>query len=153
MWRQLKYPYVQRLQVNDPRLVLVLIRYSAKPLLGYHALVWMVGFRMAGLMLSGSGIRVFVLGNMGLGWGGWEKVQVNDGEAGGVEGNRGGSVCVVYCCLKASILLWVNTLYRSSGKEAVFQVVVGGGYLSVFVWVDGSCLAVSGHEVLVGIDV
>ena len=37
-----------------------------------------------------------------------------------------------------------------SGKEAVF---VGGGYLSVFVWVDESCLVVSGHEVLVGIDV
>ena len=30
------------------------------------------------LVLSGSGIRVFVLGNMGLGWGGWGKVQVND---------------------------------------------------------------------------
>ena len=50
------------------------------PLLGHHALVWMVGFRMAGFMLSGSGIRVFVLENMGLGWGGWGKVQVNDGE-------------------------------------------------------------------------
>ena len=37
-------------------------------------------------------------------------------------------------------------------KEAVFVVVVGGGYLSVFVWVVGSCLAVSGLEVLVGID-
>ena len=40
-----------------------------------------------------------------------------------------------------------------SGKEAVFIIVVGGGYLSVFVWVVGSCLAVSGYEVLVGIDV
>ena len=40
-----------------------------------------------------------------------------------------------------------------SGIEAVFVVVVGGGYLSVFVWVVGSCLAVSEHEVLVGIDV
>ena len=30
------------------------------------------------LMLSGSGIRVFVLGNMGLGWSGWGKVQVSD---------------------------------------------------------------------------
>ena len=39
------------------------------------------------------------------------------------------------------------------GGEAVFVVVVGGGYLSVFVWVVGSCLAVSGHEVLVAIDV
>ena len=29
----------------------------------------MVGFRMAGIMLSGSAIGVFVLGNMGLGWG------------------------------------------------------------------------------------
>ena len=39
------------------------------------------------------------------------------------------------------------------GKEAVFAVVVGSGYFSVFVWVVGTCLAVSGHEVLVGIDV
>ena len=30
-----------------------------------------VGFRMAGFMLSGSGIRVFVLGNVELGWAGW----------------------------------------------------------------------------------
>ena len=40
-----------------------------------------------------------------------------------------------------------------SGKEAVFVVVMGGGYLCVFVCVVGSCLAVSGFEVLVGIDV
>jgi hypothetical protein len=40
-----------------------------------------------------------------------------------------------------------------SGKEAVFVVVVGGGYLFVLMWVVGSCLAVSGHEVSVGIDV
>ena len=40
-----------------------------------------------------------------------------------------------------------------SGKEAIFLVVVGGRYLSVFVWVVGSCLAVSGHEALVGVDV
>ncbi|KAK2191793.1 hypothetical protein NP493_45g03001 [Ridgeia piscesae] len=46
----------------------------------------MVGFRMAGFMLSGSGIRLFVLGNMGLGWGGWGKVQVNDGGGWGVVG-------------------------------------------------------------------
>ena len=38
------------------------------------------------------------------------------------------------------------------GKK-LFIIVVGGGYLSVFVWVVGSCLAVSGYEVLVGIDV
>ena len=38
--------------------------YSAKPLLGHRALVWLVGFRMAGFMLSGNGIRV--LGNLGL---------------------------------------------------------------------------------------
>ena len=37
-------------------------------------------------MLSGSGIRLFVLGNMGLGWGGWGKVQVNDGGGWGVVG-------------------------------------------------------------------
>ena len=47
---------------------LFLLCCSAKPLLGHHALVWLLGFRMAGFMLSGSGIRVFVLGNMGLGW-------------------------------------------------------------------------------------
>ena len=58
---------------------MIVIRYSAKLLLGHHALVWMVGFRTAGFMLSGSGIRVFVLGSMGLGWGGWGKVEVNDG--------------------------------------------------------------------------
>ena len=40
-----------------------------------------------------------------------------------------------------------------SGKKTVFIIVVGGGYLSVFVWVVGSCLAVSGYEVLIGIDV
>ena len=34
---------------------------------------------MAGFMLSGSGIRVFVLGNVGLGWGGWGKVQIKGG--------------------------------------------------------------------------
>ena len=39
------------------------------------------------------------------------------------------------------------------GEKNVFIIVVGGGYLSVFVWVVGSCLAVSGHEGLFGIDV
>ena len=55
-------------------MILILICYSAKPLQGHHALLWMVGFRMAGFVLSGSEIRVFVLGNMGLGWGGWGKI-------------------------------------------------------------------------------
>ena len=40
-----------------------------------------------------------------------------------------------------------------SGKEAVFIVDVGGRYLSVIVWVVGSCLAMSRREVLFGIDV
>ena len=40
-----------------------------------------------------------------------------------------------------------------SGEKTVFIIVVRGGYLSVFVWVVGSCLAVSGYEVLIGIDV
>ena len=40
-----------------------------------------------------------------------------------------------------------------SGKEAVYIVVLGGGYLSVFVWVVRTCLAVSGHEVFDEIDV
>ena len=53
-------------------------------------------------MLSGSGIRVFVFWNMGLGWGGWRKIQVNDGEEGwGVVGTgccrvTGLLLCVVY---------------------------------------------------------
>ena len=38
-------------------------------------------------------------------------------------------------------------------RRAVFVVVAGGGYLSVFVWLVGSCLAVSKGEVLAGIDV
>ena len=52
---------------------------STKSLLGHHALVRVVGFRMAGFMLSGSGIRVCVLGNVELGWGGSGKVQYNVG--------------------------------------------------------------------------
>ena len=43
--------------------------------------------------------------------------------------------------------------WGGGGGEAVFEVVEEGGYLSVFVWVTGSCLAVSVLEVLVGIDV
>ena len=39
------------------------------------------------------------------------------------------------------------------GGKTVFIILVGGGCLSVFVWVVGSCLAVSGYEVLIGIDV
>ena len=56
----------------------ILICYSAKHLLGHHALVLVVGFRMTGFVLSGSEMRAFVLGNMGLGWGGWGKY-VSDG--------------------------------------------------------------------------
>ena len=90
---------------------LFLICYSAKSLLGHHALVWMVGFRMAGFMLSGSGIRVFVLGNMGLEWGGWGKVQVNDGGGWGcgrdeVWRGTGMVVCVAYwsCSCQVNVL-------------------------------------------------
>ena len=39
------------------------------------------------------------------------------------------------------------------GERSCICSSCGGGYLSVFVWVVGSCLAVSGNEVLVGIDV
>ncbi|KAK2191065.1 hypothetical protein NP493_60g03024 [Ridgeia piscesae] len=100
----------------------------------------MVGFRMAGFMLSGSGIRVFVLWNMGLGWGGWGKVQISDGGGWGCGGDgvwRGtGVVCVVYwrclkgaivrlmSCnapLKASRLLWVNTLDGSLFPWAIVR--------------------------------
>ena len=91
-----------------------------------------------------------------------------------MEGDRGGGVhcllevpegcsCqvnVLQCTLKGvetvvgKYIRWKSVpLGYCSGREAVFVVVVGGGYLSVFVWVVGSCLAVSGHEVLVGIDV
>ena len=59
--------------------ILIMIVCSTKPLLGHHALVRVVRFRMAGFMLSGSGIRVCVLGNVELGWGGWGKVQFDVG--------------------------------------------------------------------------
>ena len=85
---------------------------------------------MAGFMLSGSGIRVFVLGNTGLGWGGWGKVQIKGGGVVGMGcgGGRGGGVywllevpegcnCQVnvlqYAPLKVSRLLWANTLEGS----------------------------------------
>ena len=103
------------------------------------------------------------------------KVQVNDWGEGGRDGvwrGTGVVVWVVYwrcligavvrlmSCnapLKASRLLCVGwksvPLGDCSEKEAVFIVVVGGGYLSVFVWVIGSsCLAGSGHKILVWID-
>ena len=76
---------VYRGKINDLTLcmtlilILILMVCSSKPLLGHHALVRVVGFRMAGFMLSGSGIRVCVLGNVELGWGGWGKVQFNVG--------------------------------------------------------------------------
>ena len=93
-----------------------------------------------------------------------------------MEGERSGGVCcllevpegyncqvnVLQCTLEGvetivgKYISWKSVpLGYCSGKEAVFDfvVVVGGGYLSVFVWVVGSCLAVSGHEGLVGIDV
>ena len=92
----------------------------------------------------------------------------------GVEGDRGGGVCcllevaegcscqvnVLQCTLKGietvvgKCIRWKSVpLGYCPGKEAAFVVVVGGGYLYVFVWVVGSCLAVSGHWVLVEIDV
>ena len=54
-----------------------------------HVLIWMVEFRMAGFVLSGSGsgIRVSMLGNMGLG--GWGKVQVSEGGGWGCGGGQG----------------------------------------------------------------
>ena len=92
----------------------------------------------------------------------------------GVEGDRGDGVCcllevpegcscqvnVLQCILEGvqtvvgKYIRWKSVpLGYCSVKEVVFVVVVGSGYLSVFLWVVGSCLAVSGHEVLVGIDV
>ncbi|KAK2171400.1 hypothetical protein NP493_1072g01008 [Ridgeia piscesae] len=112
----------------------------------------MVGFRMVIFMLSGSGIRVFVVVNMGLGWGGWGKVQVNDGGGwgygrDGCGGGRGGGVCCLLevsegCSCQVNVLQCtfegVETVVGKyirrksvplgycSGKEAVFVVVVGG---------------------------
>jgi len=92
----------------------------------------------------------------------------------GCGGDRGGCVCcllevpercscqvnVLQCTLEGietvvgKYIRWRSVqLGYCSGKEAVFVVVVGGEYLSIFVWMVGSCLAVSRHEVLVGIDV
>ena len=45
---------------------LIFICGSANLLLGHRALVLLVGFNVAGSMLSGSGMRVFVLGNLRL---------------------------------------------------------------------------------------
>ena len=107
---------------------LFLLCCSAKPLLGHHALVWLLGFRMAGFMLSGSGIRVFVLGNMGLGWVGWVQFKGGGVVGMGCGGGRGGGVYWLYWrCLKGAIvrlmscnaplkvsrLLWANTLEGS----------------------------------------
>ena len=87
-----------------------------------------------------------------------------------MEGYRGGGVCCLSevregCSCQVNVLQCtlegVETVVGKYiigwaivwGKEVVFIIVVGGGYLSVFVWVVGSCLAISGCEVLVGIDV
>ena len=92
-------------------------------------------------MLSGSGIRVSALGNMALVWGGWGKVQVNDGGGwgcgrDGVWMGTGVVVCVTYrrclkgavvrlmSCnapLKASRLLWANTLDGSLFHWAIVR--------------------------------
>ncbi|KAK2188509.1 hypothetical protein NP493_130g03004 [Ridgeia piscesae] len=104
---------------------------------------------MAGFMLSGSGIREFVLGNMGLGWGGWGKIQVNDGGGWGCGRDgvwRGTGWWSYWRCLKVAIvrlmscnaplkmsrLLWANTLEGSMFhwaivcEKTVFVVIVGG---------------------------
>ena len=93
-----------------------------------------------------------------------------------MEGDRGGGVCcllevaeacscqvnVLQCTLVGieTIILLGKYIRRKSvslgycsGKEAVFVLFVGSEYLCVFVLVVGSCLAVSGQEVLVGIGV
>ena len=103
-------------------------------------------------MLSGSGIRVFVLGIMGLGWCGWGKVQVNDGGGwgcgrDGVWRGTGAVVCICLLEVPEGCSCQVNVLQSTlegvetvvgkyirwksvplgycSGKEAVFVVVVG----------------------------
>ena len=117
-----------------------------------------------------------MLGNVELEQGGWGKVQVTDGGRCGCGRDgiwRGAGVGGGVCCLMEvpeGCSCLVNVLqctlegvetvvgkyirWKSvRGKETIFIIVVGGRYLSVFVWVVGSCLAVSGYEVLVGIDV
>ncbi|KAK2182353.1 hypothetical protein NP493_357g00001 [Ridgeia piscesae] len=108
---------------------------------------------MAGFMLSGSGIRVFVLGNMGLGWGGWGKVQIKGGGVVGMGcgGGRGGGVywllevpegcnCqvnVLQCTLKgvkevcSTGLLFVekNCICSSCGRLIFVCICVGGWIL------------------------
>ena len=101
-----------------------------------------------------------------MGEGGGVVGMVVDDRVGGVRfllDVREGCSCqvnVLQCTLKGvetvvgKYIRWKSVpLCYCSGKEAVFVVVVGGGYVSVFEWVVGSCLAVSGREVLVGIDV
>ena len=44
-------------------------------------------------------INYFVLGNMGLGWGGWGKVKVNNGEGGGLVGMGCGGGQGLWCVL------------------------------------------------------
>ena len=69
---------------------------------GHHALVWLVGFKMAGFMLSGTGIRMFVLGKWDYGirveW--MEKriahAVLGEGEGAGCGGGQGWWCCVVY---------------------------------------------------------
>ena len=78
---------------------MILVCYSAQSLLDHHTLVWMVGYRMAGFVLSGSGIRVFVFGNMGLGWGGSGKYTSVMGEGGGVVGTGCGGGHGWWCVL------------------------------------------------------
>ena len=91
-------------------------------------------------MLSGCGIRVFVLGNMGLWWGGWEKVQINYGGGWGCgrvgvwRGRGGGVYCllevpegcdcqvnVLQAPLKVSRLLLANTLEGSPIHWAIVR--------------------------------
>jgi len=80
---------------------LIFICDSSKLLLGHRALVWLVGFKVVGSMLSGSGMRVFVLGNLRLGWSGWEKYRsvlgrVGDAIGVGCRGGQGWWRCIVY---------------------------------------------------------
>ena len=91
------------------------------------------------------------MGVVGMGWG--------DGVCCLLEVPEGCScrVNVLQCTLEGvetvvgKYIRWKSVpLGYCSGEKAIFIIVVGGG--SILVWVVGSCLAMSGYEVLFGLD-
>ena len=91
------YPQVKGAAIHSDSVQNILILILCKTPTG--ALVWLLGFRIAGFMLSGSAIRVFVLGNMGLGWVDEEKYKSMIGEGRGVVGTGCGGEQGWWCVL------------------------------------------------------